>query len=131
MRSLLTDIHIMKTEHTNLTFTRSNKAVASIISVTGAALCLTLSSCIIPVEDHSRGTTTYTTYQPGYRTTTLPSGYRSENISGRTYYYHDGAYYSRDSNGYIITDAPRESRYYSDYDRVRQTRTTTSRTYVR
>lgn len=121
----------MKNKHLNSSLVSGNKVATSIIAITGAALCLSLTSCIIPVEDHTRGTTTYTTYQPGYRTTSLPSGYRSENISGQTYYYHDGAYYSRDSNGYVIIDAPRESRYYSDYDRLRQTRTTTSRTYVR
>lgn len=107
----------MKTENTNIPITSGNKVITSIIAASGAALCLLLTSCIIPVED-TRGSRVYTTYEPGYRTTSLPSGYRTENISGRTYYYHDGSYYRRDSNGYIITDAPRESRYYSDYDRL-------------
>lgn len=112
----------MNTEYNNLTLVRGNKAFSSIISAAGAALCLSLTSCIIPV-DTNMGHSDYSTYQPGYRINTLPYGYRSEMIAGRTYYYHDGAYYRRDQNGYIIIDAPRESRYYNDYDRLRQART--------
>ena len=119
----------MKTENTNIRITSGNKVITSIIAVTGAALCLLLTSCIIPVED-TRGSRVYTTYEPGYRTTSLPSGYRTENISGRTYYYHDGSYYRRDSNGYIIADAPHESRYYSDYDRLSRDQKK-NHTYVR
>lgn len=49
----------------------------------------------------------------------MPSGYRSEVISGSNYYYHNGAYYRRESNGYVVVEAPRTSRYYTDYDRYR------------
>lgn len=112
----------MKIKNTEWPKDPRNSVTASILAVAGAALCMTVTSCIIPV-DTNMGQPAYTTYQPGYRISTLPYGYRSEMIAGRTYYYHDGAYYRRDQNGYIIIDAPRESRYYSDYDRLRQTRT--------
>ena len=113
MNQFLTEIIIIKTENTNIPITSANKVITSIIAASGAALCLLLTSCIIPVED-TRGSRIYTTYEPGYRISSLPLGYRTENIFGRTYYYHDGSYYRRDSDGYRITDAPRESRYYSD-----------------
>ena len=113
MNQFLTEIIIIKTENTNIPITSANKLITSIIAASGAALCLLLTSCIIPVED-TRGLRIYTTYELGYRISSLPLGYRTENIFGRTYYYHDGSYYRRDSDGYRITDAPRESRYYSD-----------------
>ena len=40
-------------------------------------------------------------------------------ISGSDYYYHNGAYYRRESNGFVVVDAPRTSRYYTEYDRYR------------
>ena len=87
----------------------------------GAMFCMCLSSCVIPADDHyGSRSTTYTTYQPGYRVQTLPSGYRREVISGNTYYYDGGNYYRRSGDGYLITDAPRSSRYYNDYGRVRE-----------
>lgn len=93
-----------------------------LLPLAGAAVCLSLASCVAPYDDGYRGSTTsYTTYQPGYTTTSLPRGYRSETISGRNYYYHNGSYYQRNSNGYVVIDAPRQSRYYSDYSRTRQT----------
>lgn len=121
--------NIMRTENTN-----RNKASAlrSTLALTGAALCLSLTSCVYPYDDGGPSQVTY--YQPGYRTTSLPSGYLSENISGRDYYYHNGSYYQRNAGGYVVIDAPRQSRYYSDYSRSRQTtrsdgRTTTVTTY--
>lgn len=76
-----------------------------------------LSSCAPPPpETHTETSVTTTSYQPGYRLTTLPSGYRSEVIAGNSYYYQNGAYYRRDANGYVVVDAPRTSRYYSEYD---------------
>ncbi len=96
-------------------------ALKPILALTGAALCLSLTSCVAPYGDGYLGSsTTYTAYQPGYRTTSLPRGYRSETISGRSYYYHNGAYYQQNPGGYIVTDAPRQSRYYSEYNRSRQ-----------
>jgi hypothetical protein len=90
-----------------------------------AAITMCLSSCVIPYDSPGYSNNSYSGYQNGYRVSALPSGYRSESISGNTYYYHDGYYYRRDSNGYIVTDAPRTSRYYTDYDRMRQSRYST------
>ena len=83
--------------------------------MTGVAICMGLASCIVPYDSHGSGYTT--TYRPGYSVTSLPGGYRSEVISGSTYYYHDGYYYRRGSRGYVVVDAPRSSRYYEDYNR--------------
>lgn len=111
---------IMKNENSSRNIA---PALRPILALTGAALCLSLASCVAPYDDgyHGGHSSTTTTYQPGYRTTSLPQGYRSETISGRNYYYHNGAYYQRNSGGYVVIDAPRESRYYSDYSRSRQT----------
>ena len=108
-------------------------ALRPILAVTGAALCLTLVSCVDVYDDGHAGhyggaSTSYSTYQPGYSISSLPQGYRSEVISGQNYYYHNGAYYQRNSNGYVVTEAPRSSRYYTDYSRSRQTVQPGSRT---
>lgn len=98
-----------------------NRPLRVMLAITGAALCMSLGSCIPFYDDgYSGGSTTYTTYQPGYRVVTLPTGYRTETISGNTYHYHNGTYYRRSSGGYVVTDAPRNSRYYQDYGRIRQ-----------
>ncbi|RPJ35134.1 MAG: hypothetical protein EHM17_03810 [Verrucomicrobiaceae bacterium] len=89
--------------------------------VTGVALCMGVASCIVPYDSHGGGSATVTTYRPGYTVTSLPGGYRSENISGSTYYYHDGYYYRPGSGGYVVVDAPRSSRYYDDYNRRQRT----------
>lgn len=86
------------------------------------ALCIGLSSCFASYSDGGYGHNT--SYRPGYRVNALPGGYRSEIISGNTYYYHDGHYYRPSSGGYIIVDAPRTSRYYDDYGRRHQSRQT-------
>ena len=44
----------------------------------------------------------------------------SEYISGNTYYYQNGTYYRRDSIGYVVAEAPRDSRYYDEYMTMRQ-----------
>lgn len=85
--------------------------------ITGAALCMGLASCVVPYDSPSGGSATVTTYRSGYRVDSLPSGYRSEVISGNTYYYNDGHYYRQGSGGYVVVDAPRSSRYYDDYGR--------------
>ncbi len=92
---------------------------------TGLALCMALSSCFASYDARGYGHTG--TYSTGYRVNALPGGYRSEMISGRTYYYHDGYYYRPSSGGYIIVDAPRSSRYYADYGRRHQARQTDPR----
>lgn len=91
----------------------------SLVLASGLAAAM-LSSCVVPVESHGETSVTTTSYEPGYRLTTLPSGYRSEVISGSNYYYHNGAYYRRESNGYVVVDAPRTSRYYTEYDGQRR-----------
>jgi hypothetical protein len=85
--------------------------------ITGIALSMGLVSCVIPYDSPGGGSVTVTRYSPGYRVNSLPGGYRSENISGSTYYYHDGYYYRPGSGGYVVVDAPRSSRYYDDYSR--------------
>ncbi len=104
------------------------KTPSTLLFVTSGIALGMLSSCVAPYDSYGGGygstSVTTSSYQPGYRLSSLPSGYRSEMISGSNYYYHDGAYYRRDSNGYIVVDAPRSSRYYSDYDRRRSSRTT-------
>lgn len=90
----------------------------SLLLASGLAIGM-LSSCVAPYDSHAEASITTTSYQPGYRINSLPSGYRSEVISGSNYYYHNGAYYRRQSNGYVVVDAPRTSRYYTEYDRHR------------
>jgi hypothetical protein len=97
--------------------------------IAGAALCMGLGSCMFPYDDYGNHGSGYTSvYRPGYRVDSLPGGYRSELISGNTYYYHDGFYYRPSSGGYVVVDAPRGSRYYDDYNR-RQRSYQTNREY--
>ena len=91
----------------------------SLLLASGLAIGM-LSSCAEPTVSQSETSVTTTSYQPGYRLTALPSGYRSEVIGGSNYYYHNGAYYNRDANGYVVVDAPRTSRYYTEYDGQRR-----------
>lgn len=42
----------------------------------------------------------------GRAVTTLPRGYQRYNWGGRDYYYNNGAYYQRGSNGYVIVRPP-------------------------
>jgi hypothetical protein len=89
--------------------------------ISGVVLCMGLASCIVPYDSDGGGSVSVTRYSPGYRVNSLPGGYRSENISGSTYYYHDGYYYRPGSGGYVVVDAPRNSRYYDDYNRRQRT----------
>lgn len=89
--------------------------------ITGMALCMGLTSCVVPYDSNGGGSVTVSRYSPGYRINSLPGGYRSETISGSTYYYHDGYYYRSGSGGYVVVDAPRSSRYYDDYSRRQRT----------
>lgn len=114
-----------------------SKAVASqsrgfsrpLFVITGVALCMGLASCVVPYDSNDGGSVSVTRYSPGYRVNTLPGGYRSENISGSTYYYHDGYYYRPGSGGYVVVDAPRSSRYYDDYNRRQRTYQTSQGLY--
>lgn len=100
-------------------------STTSLLFIASIAIASTFTSCVEPIGvTGASTTTTYTDYQPGYRTTSLPSGYQSEVISGSTYYYNDGHYYRPNSGGYVVVAAPRTSQYYSDYDSRRRTTTT-------
>jgi len=99
----------------------------TILAAAGVVLCMSLSSCLFPYDGTVGGGATYSIYQPGHRIQSLPAGYRSEMISGATYYYDNGNYYQRDSRDYVVVDAPRNSRYYDDYRRVRENREVNSR----
>lgn len=124
----------MKTE--NPTEARKGTSRSRLLpALAGTALCLSLASCVYPYDDgRYESTSTITTYQPGYRIASLPEGYRRETISGRNYYYHQGSYYQRSSGSYVVIDAPRQSRYYSEYNRSRRVvqpeRLTTAATYM-
>ncbi len=57
--------------------------------------------------DTSVSTTRTVTYEPGYTTNTLPSGYTTRTISDRQYYVADDVYYTRGpSGGYTVVSAP-------------------------
>lgn len=90
----------------------------SLLIASGLAIGM-FTSCVVPYDSNGPTSLTTTYYQPGYRINSLPSGYRSEVISGSNYYYHNGAYYRHESNGYVVVEAPRTSRYYTEYDRQR------------
>ena len=101
---------------------RPQRAMRSILPIAGAALCLSMASCVMPYDGHGSTSATITAYQPGYEVRSLPYGYRREVISGSTYYYQSGNYYRRSSGGYVVIDAPRNSRHYDEYKRHRQGR---------
>lgn len=110
------------------------KIYQPLMMISSLAVGLSLSSCVDPSynaynhNSHSAYGSGYSGgYSPGYRISSLPSGYRTENISGRTYYYHDGHYYQNNSGGYAVVTAPRTSRYYTEYSRYRQPDSTTYR----
>lgn len=92
-----------------------NTISKTILLTAGLAGGLSLSSCIAPYDSGVTTSTETTTYRPGYTTRTLPGGYRTETISGNSYYYHNGAYYQRRADNYVVVDAPRQSRYYGEY----------------
>ena len=88
----------------------------------GMALCMGLASCVVPHDSMGGGSVTVSSYSPGYTVASLPGGYRTERISGSTYYYHDGSYFRQGSGGYVVVDAPRTSRYYTEYSSRQQNR---------
>jgi len=93
-------------------------SLTPLLFAAGAAVTLGLSSCVAPYDAY--GSTTVTTYSPGHRINTLPSGYRTEIIGSRTYYYHNGAYYNRGGSGYVVVDRPHGSRHQDDWSRHNQ-----------
>ncbi len=56
-----------------------------------------------------------TRHEPGQRVSSLPSGYRSEQIQSSTFYYHQGNFYRARGDGYIVVAPPEKSRYYEEY----------------
>jgi hypothetical protein len=92
-----------------------NTFTKTILLTAGIAGGLSLSSCVTPYDSGVTTSTEVTTYRPGYTTRTLPGGYRSETIAGSNYYYHNGAYYQRRADNYVVVEAPRRSQYYNEY----------------
>lgn len=74
---------------------------------TASAAALLTTSCVVETYDPPHTTVTTTTYEPGYVVRTLPSGYRTEVISGTRYYYHDNVYYRPQGSSYVVVKSPR------------------------
>ena len=72
---------------------------------TASAAALITTGCV--VETYTPPGATVTTYEPGYVVRTLPSGYRTEVISGTRYYYHDNVYYRPQGSSYVVVRSPR------------------------
>ena len=83
-----------------------------VIGFCGIAIGAMLSSCVATYDDGMQGPVSQ--YQSGYQLRTLPSGYRTETISGERYYSHNNTYYRPSSGGYVVVNSPR--RYDSRYD---------------
>ena len=67
-----------------------------------------LTSCVGPY-DVSASAGTYSNYRPGYVTTRLPSGYRTENYGGTRYFHHNNVYYKRQGSRYVVVERPRQA----------------------
>jgi hypothetical protein len=110
---------------------KSYRHLKPLIIISSLTVGLSLSSCVDPsyqqYGSNYQRSSYNSGYSPGYRTTSLPSGYRTEYISGRTYHYHNGQYYQPNSGGYMVVEAPRTSRYYTEYSRYRQPSSTDHR----
>lgn len=99
-------------------------STSSLLLTASLVISSTLTSCVTPSDPATTTTTTtYSSYQPGYQTTSLPTGYQREVISGSTYYYTDGQFYRSNSGGYVVVEAPRTSRFYTDYNTRRSSTT--------
>ncbi len=94
--------------------TQTKKIMKTILLTLGLGAGFGLTSCVVPYDST---TTSVRAYSPGYTVNALPSGYRTEKISGSDYYYHNGAYYQRRSGSYVVVNAPSTSRYYGEYTR--------------
>lgn len=111
--------HPDQTNSTGVTRQGNRHLLKSFSALTAAFLAVGAASCVAPY-DSPGGAVITSSYRPGYTVTSLPGGYRSEMISGRNYYYHNGSYYRQGSSGYVIVEAPRNSRYRDDYTRRQQ-----------
>lgn len=78
----------------------------ALLALTGAALCMGVTSCVSPYDTHGGGYVTTQTYSPGYRVNSLPRGYREINHRGTTYYQSGDRYYSRQGSGYVVVSRP-------------------------
>lgn len=102
--------------------TAMNQSSKTILLGAGFGAGLILTSCVEPYGTSISTNASVAAYRPGYSVSALPSGYRTESISGADYYYNDGAYYQRRRGNYVVVNAPRSSRYYDEYTRYgRQT----------
>ncbi len=73
-----------------------------------AAAALLAASCTVETYTPAEtSTVTVTDYQPGYVVHTLPTGYRTEVISGARYYHHDNVYYQSQGGDYVVVKPPR------------------------
>jgi hypothetical protein len=88
-----------------------------ILGCLGLAISASLVSCVDPYYGGATSASV-TTYRTGYEVQTLPSGYRTEVISGDPYYVYNGTYFRPRSGRYVVVEAPRQRGYYdSRYDR--------------
>lgn len=74
---------------------------------------LTLTACVTervvesaPLDSTTTRSTTVSTFEPGYVTQSLPTGYATRTVSGNQYYVADDVYYSRGPSGYTVVDRP-------------------------
>jgi hypothetical protein len=82
------------------------KTSTAIASLTLSAAVLALTGCVDPYYAGGGGVAVTSNYRPGYSVTSLPRGYRTEVISGTSYYQHGGVYYRPKGRGYVVVDAP-------------------------
>lgn len=71
----------------------------------GIILCGCLASCADPYFFGPAEPVTQ--YRTGYEVQTLPSGYRTEVISGTRYYVYGNTYYQPRSGRYVVVESPR------------------------
>jgi hypothetical protein len=78
----------------------------TLLSTAATAVTLLTTGCVVesynPPPPHGQ-----VSYEPGYVINTLPSGYRTEVISGTRYYSHDNVYYRPQGRGYVVVRSPR------------------------
>ncbi len=77
-------------------------AKSLVLGSLGLAIAAMLPSCVATYP-----ATGSANVSVGYEARTLPYGYRSEVISGTTYYVHNGAYYRPRGGRYVVVQAPR------------------------
>lgn len=80
----------------------------------GLAIWFLLPGCVVPYDyddDEIISHSVTTTYSPGYVTSTLPRGYRTEIIGGTPYYVSGSTYYRPYSTpgSFVVVEPPRTS----------------------